>query len=74
MSKRSVGRVARKGTAARKRDAVKDLSAQKARAVVGGLLPAVQPARASASRSPGTTNLPLEQGGFPDWGGSAGRG
>jgi len=54
MSKRRVGRGGRKVTAARKRDAVKDLSARKDRGVVGGLLPAFQasrePARAADER------------------------
>jgi hypothetical protein len=60
MSKRNVGRVGRKRTGARKRSAVKDLSARKARRVVGGLLPAVKPAREAAPASPSTSSLPLE--------------
>jgi hypothetical protein len=39
---------------------VKDLSARKARRVVGGLLPAVKPAREAAPASPSTSSLPLE--------------
>ena len=50
----------KKGTGARKRNAVKDLSARKARRVVGGLLPAVKPAQKAAPASPSPSSLPLE--------------
>jgi hypothetical protein len=60
MGKRSVGRVGRKGTGARKRNTVKDLSARKARRVVGGLLPAVKPAREALPASPSPSSVPQE--------------
>jgi len=60
MSKRNVARGGRKGTGARKRNAVKDLSARKARSVVGGLLPAVKPAREALPASPSPSSVPLE--------------
>jgi hypothetical protein len=50
MRKRKAGR-------AGKRNAVKDLSARRARKVVGGLLPAV---RSSQRATPGQTSLPTE--------------
>ena len=61
MRKRNVGRVGSKATAARKRDGVKDLSARKARRVVGGLLPAVRPGQRP---TPNQTDLPLESVSF----------
>jgi hypothetical protein len=39
---------------------VKDLSARKARSVVGGLLPAVKPAREALPASPSPSSVPLE--------------
>ena len=57
MGKRKGGRVGSKAAAARKRDAVKDLSARGARKVVGGLLPAVQ---GSHNRARGGDDYPLE--------------
>jgi hypothetical protein len=51
MRKRKAGRAGSKPAAARKRDGVKDLSARKARSVVGGLLPAVRQPGATPSKS-----------------------
>ena len=61
MRKQKAGRVGSKPTAARKRKAVKDLSARKARSVVGGLLPAVRPAPRA---TPNQGDVPLESVSF----------
>jgi hypothetical protein len=61
MRKRKAGQVGSKPTAARKRDAVKDLSARKARRVVGGLLPAV---RSESRATPKQADVPLESVSF----------
>jgi hypothetical protein len=58
MAKRNVKRHAGK-TPARKRSAARDLSTRSARKVVGGLLPAVQNARAVSVPTQGT--VPMEQ-------------
>ena len=56
MRKRKAGRVGSKTKTIRKRNAVKDLSARKARRVVGGLLPAVR-----ARQTLGRPDLPTDQ-------------